>query len=193
MRIISGLYGRRRFDVPSSFSARPTTDFAKENLFNVIHNLMDLEDTDALDLFAGTGSIAFELLSRGCRSVTAVEKNNAHAAFIAKVAKELRTESLKLIRTDVFRYLRSAPREGFDFIFADPPYALKELPDVPRLVFEQELLRPGGLFVMEHPKNYDFSSLPHFNQHRVYGSVNFSFFIREEAAADASPETSPVE
>lgn len=96
MRIISGIYGRRRFDVPSSFSARPTTDFAKENLFNVINNLTDLEGADALDLFAGTGSISFELLSRECRSVTAVEKNNAHASFIAKVAKELKTDSLHL-------------------------------------------------------------------------------------------------
>ncbi len=193
MRIISGIYGRRRFDVPSSFSARPTTDFAKENLFNVVRNLMDLEDTDALDLFAGTGSIAFELLSRGCRSVTAVEKNNAHASFIAKVAKELRTESLTLIRADVFRYLLSAPREGFDFIFADPPYALKELPEVPRLVFEQALLRRGGLFVMEHPKNYDFSSLPYFDQHRVYGSVNFSFFIRKEEEEEPSCATPAAE
>ena len=133
MRIISGIYGRRRFDVPSSFSARPTTDFAKENLFNVINNLTDLEGIDALDLFAGTGSISFELLSRECKSVTAVEKNNAHASFIAKVAKELKTDSLHLIRGDVFRYLHSAPKQGFDFIFADPPYALKELPEVPVL------------------------------------------------------------
>ena len=185
MRIISGIYGRRRFDVPSSFSARPTTDFAKENLFNVVNNLLDLEDTDALDLFAGTGSISFELLSRGCRLVTSVEKNNAHASFIAKVAKELKTDALNLIRGDVFRYLHSAPVEGFDFIFADPPYALKELPDVPRIVMERKLLREGGLFIMEHPKNYDFSDLPGFLQHRVYGSVNFSFFAREEEKKDA--------
>lgn len=180
MRIISGIYGRRRFDVPSSFSARPTTDFAKENLFNVINNLADLEGADALDLFAGTGSISFELLSRECKSVTAVEKNNAHAAFIAKVAKELKTESLRLIRGDVFRYLHSAPAQSFDFIFADPPYALKELPEVPQLVFERDLLRDGGIFVMEHPKTNDFSHLPYFNQHRVYGSVNFSIFVKEE-------------
>ena len=119
MRIISGIYGRRRFDVPSSFSARPTTDFAKENIFNVISNLIDFEGLDALDLFAGTGSISFELLSRECRSVTAVEKNNAHANFIAKVAKELKTTSLHLIRGDVFRYLNTAPSKSFDFIFAD--------------------------------------------------------------------------
>ena len=113
MRIISGIYGRRRFDVPSTFSARPTTDFAKENIFNVISNHIDFEGVDALDLFAGTGSISFELLSRECRSVTAVEKNNAHASFIAKVAKELKTDSLTLIRGDVFRYLHSAPAQGF--------------------------------------------------------------------------------
>ena len=185
MRIISGIYGRRRFDVPSTFSARPTTDFAKENLFNVISNHIDFEGLDALDLFAGTGSISFELLSRECRSVTAVEKNNAHAFFIAKVAKELKTDSLTLIRGDVFRYLHSAPARSFDFIFADPPYALKELPEVPELVFGRDLLRDGGIFVMEHPKTNDFSGLPCFYQHRVYGSVNFSIFIKGEEKTDA--------
>lgn len=179
MRIISGIYGRRRFDVPSTFSARPTTDFAKENIFNVIGNLIDLDSMDALDLFAGTGSISFELLSRGCRSVTAVEKNNAHASFIAKVAKELKTDALQLIRGNAFRYLNSAPAKSYDFIFADPPYALKELPEVPALVFERDLLRDGGLFVMEHPKTNDFSGLPYFHQHRVYGSVNFSIFYKK--------------
>lgn len=179
MRIISGKYGRRRFDVPSTFSARPTTDFAKENLFNVLLNLMDFEDLDALDLFAGTGSISFELLSRGCRSVTSVEKSNAHASFIAKVAKELKDDNLRLIRGDVFRYLHTAPKEAFDFIFADPPYALKELPEIPELVLSGDLLRDGGIFVMEHPASYDFSHLPYFSQRRVYGAVNFSFFVKE--------------
>lgn len=185
MRIISGIYGRRRFVVPSTFSARPTTDFAKENLFNVIGNLVDLEGMDALDLFAGTGSISFELLSRECRSVTTIEKDEAHAAFIAKVAGELKTDSLKLIRGDVFRYLHAAPKQSFDFIFADPPYALKELPDVPRLVLEGNLLRDGGIFIMEHPKANDFSDLPYFSQRRVYGSVNFSIFIKEEEKTNA--------
>ena len=176
MRIISGKYGRRRFDVPSSFSARPTTDFAKENIFNVLSNLIDFEGLDALDLFAGTGSISFELLSRGCRQVTSVEKNNAHASFIAKVAKELKTSDLNLIRGDVFRYIQSVPSESFDFIFADPPYALKELPEIPGLVLERNLLRPGGIFVMEHPAACDFSNLPLFSQHRVYAARNFSIF-----------------
>ena len=185
MRIISGKYGRRRFDIPPSFSARPTTDFAKENLFNVLNNLIDLEDLEALDLFSGTGSISFELLSRGCSKVTAVEKDNRHAAFISKVAKELGTNDLKLFKGDAFRFLSSAPVQSYDFIFADPPYALKELPDVPLLVFKRNLLREGGIFVMEHSKEHDFSSLPHFYQLRTYGSVNFSLFVKEEEKTNA--------
>ncbi|MDR1624637.1 MAG: RsmD family RNA methyltransferase [Tannerellaceae bacterium] len=178
MRIISGKYGRRRFDVPTSFKARPTTDFAKENIFNVIGNWLDWDGLDALDLFAGTGSISFELLSRGCRKVVAVEKEGLHASFISKVANELKTEDLTLIRGDAFRYIQSARRESFDFIFADPPYQLKELPGIPSLILERNILRYGGIFVMEHPKVHDFSSLPYFDQRRVYGSVNFSIFIR---------------
>jgi len=185
MRIISGIYGRRRFQIPSSFSARPTTDFAKENIFNVLSNLIDMEGLEGLDLFAGTGSISFELISRGCSKVVAVEKNNVHASYIAKIAKELGTKSLQLIRGDVFRYLYSAPKKGFDFIFADPPYNLKELSEIPTLVFECDLLREGGIFIMEHPRDYDFSNLPYFNQHRVYGSVNFSLFIKEEERTGA--------
>lgn len=120
------------------------------------------------------------MLSRGCRQVTSVEKNNAHASFIAKVGKELKTDGLNLIRGDVFRFLHTATPQSFDFIFADPPYALKELPEVPTCIFERDLLRPEGIFVMEHPANYDFSQLPYFDQHRVYGSVNFSIFRKEE-------------
>ncbi|MDR1402119.1 MAG: RsmD family RNA methyltransferase [Tannerellaceae bacterium] len=185
MRIISGKYGRRRFDVPTSFKARPTTDFAKENIFNVTGNLLDWEGLDALDLFAGTGSISFELLSRGCRKVVAVEKERLHASFIFKIARELKTEDLTLIRGDAFRYIQSASKESFDFIFADPPYQLNELSGIPSFILERKLLRKGGIFVMEHPKEYDFSSLPYFDQRRVYGSVNFSVFIKEEERKDA--------
>ncbi|OAV68329.1 Ribosomal RNA small subunit methyltransferase D [Bacteroidales bacterium Barb6] len=177
MRIISGIYGHRRFQVPASFGARPTTDFAKENIFNVLANLTDFDDLDALDLFAGTGSISFELLSRGCRQVTAVERTSAHTGFIEKVAKELKTDALRLIRGDVFRYLNSAPKGGFDFIFADPPYALPELLNLPSLILERGLLREEGILVMEHSKQNDFSALPAFRQHRAYGAVNFSIFI----------------
>ena len=177
MRIIRGKYGRRRFQVPSSFKARPTTDFAKENLFNVIENLICWDELTALDLFAGTGSISFELLSRGCRHVTAVELDFAHAGFIGKVAKELKADNFELIRGDVFRYLRSGSKTPFDFIFADPPYALSELSDLPRLIIEEDLLAKDGLFVLEHPKQYNFSSQPGFFQQRTYGSVNFSLFL----------------
>jgi 16S rRNA (guanine(966)-N(2))-methyltransferase RsmD len=179
MRIISGKYGRRRFTIPSSFSARPTTDFAKENIFNVISNLIEFDGLNALDLFGGTGSISFELLSRGCKQVTTVEKNNAHVHFIQKVAKELRTESLVLIRGDVFRFLQHTSSKSFDLIFADPPYDLKELPEIPSLIIRKDLLCDGGIFIMEHPRTYDFSDLPYFCQHKVYGSVNFSIFIKE--------------
>lgn len=189
MRIISGIYKRRRFDVPKTFSARPTTDFAKENLFNVINNLIDLEGLDALDLFAGTGSISFELISRECRRVTAVEKDSAHAAFIRKVAGELKTTSLNLICGDVFRFLFNSKKEQYDFIFADPPYALKELEEVPKMVIERNILREGGIFIMEHPKTNDFSSLPYFYQHRIYGSVNFSIFIKETAQVKEEEKT----
>ena len=183
MRVVSGTARGCKLQPVPGMNTRPTTDRVKENVFNLIQD--HVRGAEVLDLFAGTGSISFELLSRECRSVTAVEKNNAHASFIAKVAKELKTDSLTLIRGDVFRYLHSAPAQGFDFIFADPPYALKELPEVPELVFKRDLLRDGGIFVMEHPKTNDFSGLPYFYQHRVYGSVNFSIFIKEEEKTDA--------
>ncbi|MDR2816139.1 MAG: RsmD family RNA methyltransferase [Proteiniphilum sp.] len=184
MRIISGIYGRRRFNVPPSFNARPTTDFSKENLFNVLANLTDWEGWEALDLFAGTGSISFELLSRGCAGVAAVEMNKTHAAFIDRVAKELKVNNLHLIRGDAFRYLHTT-RRRFDFIFADPPYALKELPEIPALVFERNCLKEGGIFVMEHSLEHDFSLLPCFRERRVYGAVNFSIFVKEEEKKDA--------
>lgn len=185
MRIIRGIYGHRRFQIPSSFDARPTTDFAKENLFNILENLVDWEHITALDLFAGTGSISFELLSRGTRHVTSVEVNRAHAAFIAEVAEKLKTQDLTLIRGDVFRYLRSTPKEAFNFIFADPPYALSKLSDLPTFILDSSWLCEGGMFVLEHSKSYDFSTHPCFTQIRVYGAVHFSFFVKEEAKTNA--------
>jgi len=176
MRIISGKYGRRRFQTPASFKARPTTDFAKESLFNVLVHLIDLDGAEALDLFAGTGSISFELLSRGCRRVTAVEHDRAHAAFITKVANELHTQDLQLIRGDVFRFLRTAAAHSYDFIFADPPYSLENLTEIPHMALEKNLLRDGGVLVIEHSKTHDFSSMSCFDQCRSYGAVNFSFF-----------------
>lgn len=176
MRVISGIYKRRRFDVPPSFKARPTTDFAKENLFNVLSNYIDFEDgVSALDLFAGTGSISLELVSRGCDRVISVEKDPQHHAFISKVMKEVKTDRWFPLRGDVFRYIERCG-EQFDFIFADPPYALQELKDIPDKVFGCQLLKEGGWFVLEHGKDLDFSAHPRFVEHRHYGSVNFSFF-----------------
>lgn len=176
MRIIRGKYGRRRFSVPTNITARPTTDFARENIFNVIENLTDIEDARCLDLFAGTGAVSFEFLSRGAASVTAVEKSAIQARFIEKVARELGDTNLRLLRTDALRYIRDAVTP-MDIIFADPPYDMDGFGDIPRAVLESRLVKEGTIFVMEHSRAYDFSDLPHFDQHRTYGSVNFSIFI----------------
>lgn len=176
MRIIRGKYGRRRFDVPHNISARPTTDFARENIFNVIENLMDLEGTNALDLFAGTGAVSYELLSRGCASVVAVEKASTQLDFIRKVKGLLGDENLKIVRGDVFKFITGC-REKFDFIFADPPYDLPNFGEIPELILNSEMIKEGTLIVIEHSKAYDFSALPHFIEHRAYGSVNFSLFL----------------
>lgn len=176
MRIVSGKYKGRRFDPPKSFKARPTTDFAKENLFNILNNSIDWEETSALDLFGGTGSISFELISRGCPKVVCIEKNFNHASFIEKTKDELKIGSeMQLLKLDVFSYLSNS-KEQFDLIFADPPYDLKEFIEVPKLIFDKDLLRPDGTFILEHSGNYDFSDLPLFKEKRVYGSVNFSIF-----------------
>lgn len=182
MRVIRGKYGRRRFDVPHTFKARPTTDFAKENLFNVLSNMMDFENgITALDLFAGTGSITIELLSRGCDKVVSVEKDPLHCSFINKVLRELKDDNCFLIRGDVLKYLSGCTTK-FDFIFADPPYALKELGKLPEMVLEQnDILTDEGLFVLEHGKDYSFADHPLFVDHRVYGSVNFTIFSKQRA------------
>lgn len=177
MRIISGIYKRRRFEVPRSFKARPTTDFAKENLFNVLcNNYMDFEGATALDLFAGTGSISIELLSRGCEKVISVEKERAHYAFIVKVLKELKADGCFPICGDAFKYLKHSGREQFDFVFADPPYALAGIDTIPDMVFEKNLLKEDGIFVLEHGKDDNFEDHARFLERRIYGSVNFSFF-----------------
>lgn len=175
MRVISGIYKHRRFDVPRTFKARPTTDFAKENLFNVLANRIDFDGTDALDLFSGTGSISIELLSRGCRRVVSVESDPEHSAFISKVMQTVRAEGSIIIKGDVFKYLARC-QEQFDFIFADPPYQLPELGTLPDVVLNSSILKPGGIFVLEHGEKYYFKEHPRFREMRVYGSVHFSFF-----------------
>ena len=181
MRIITGKYKGRHFDIPRTFKARPTTDFAKENIFNVLVQYVDFDGAEALDLFSGTGSISLELMSRGCSRVVSVELDRDHHRFIQDCMKKLTANSQEPIaniipiRGAVFRFLKSC-KQQFDFIFADPPYALKELATLPDLVFERQVLKEEALFVLEHGKDYDFSEHPHFVEHRQYGSVNFSLF-----------------
>lgn len=177
MRVITGLYKGRHFDIPRTFSARPTTDFAKENIFNVLNGYTDFEGLTALDLFAGTGSISLEFLSRGCREVVSVEADRRHAEFIRQCMSKVGADNNILIRGDVFRFLKSCHRQ-FDMVFADPPYALREISTLPSLILDGDVLSDGGLFVLEHGKTNDFSQHPCFVEHRQYGSVNFTLFTR---------------
>ena len=188
MKIITGQYGGRRFDPPRNLNARPTTDLAKQALFNILQNRMDLEGCRALDLFSGTGSISFELLSRGAAHVVSVEMGHTQQQFIQKVAAQLNVPRNRhqLIRGDVFRYLNAPPAMSvgasapsaapFDLIFADPPYDLAELDKLPDLVLQPGWLAPEGIFILEHGKASDFSSHPLFQELRTYGAVHFSFF-----------------
>lgn len=180
MRIISGIHKGRRFSPPKAFKARPTTDFARENLFNVLANTWDYEDLKILDLFAGTGSIGFEFASRGCENITAVELESRHVAFIKEVSEKLRLEGYRVIKSDAFRFVDRC-RESFDIIFADPPYDNPDLKTIPDLIFKRELLAADGLLIVEHGKSTNFGAHPCFVDKRVYGSVNFSFFKRNDA------------
>ncbi len=179
MRIITGKYKGRRFDVPHSFKARPTTDFAKENIFNVLNGYMDFEGSSALDLFSGTGSISLELVSRGCASVISIEADRDHHAFIRQCLARLGSDTCIPIRGDVFRFIRSC-KQRFDFIFADPTYALPNLAEIPSIIKDKKLLKPDGIFVLEHGKTNSFEDEPGFLEHRSYGSVNFSLFRFQE-------------
>lgn len=182
MRIIRGKYGRRRFDVPKNITARPTTDFARENIFNVLENIVDFEGATALDLFAGTGAISFEFLSRGCSAVTSVEKAETQHRFIHKVSKELGAENHRVIRGDALRFIAAAREgaQGYDIVFADPPYDLPGFEDIPGAVLASSLIAPGGIFIIEHSAKRDFSHLPGYIDHRAYGSVNFTIFQKPQ-------------
>lgn len=189
MRIIRGKYGRRRFDPPRNITARPTTDFARENIFNVIENLEDIEDSTVCDLFAGTGAMAFEFLSRGAKEVTAVEMAMTQVNFIRQVKEKLGDENLRIIKGDVFKFI-TGTRKAYDIIFADPPYDHPRFEEIPDLVLSSELVKPGTLFIMEHSGTRDFSSLPGFFERREYCSVNFSLFrvAGEEEETEVNPE-----
>lgn len=178
MRIISGKYKGRHFDIPKNFKARPTTDFAKENLFNILLNYIDFEELSALDLFSGTGSISLELLSRGCANVTSVEMDSQHFSHLKKTASLLKEEDWHIVRDDVFKFIKRCTA-SYDIIFADPPYTLKGLKEIPALIMESNMLKEGGIFIFEHGKDNSFSNHPNFFRHIAYGSVNFSFFKKQ--------------
>ncbi len=178
MRIISGTYRGKQIHPPKNLHVRPTTDFAKESLFNILIHQLDFEGLDILDLFAGTGSITYEFASRGVQSVVSVEKAPPLFKFIQQTCRNMDLDMVSVIRGDVFRYLQN-PYQSFDIIFADPPYDHPRLTDIPDLVLSTEVLNEKGLLILEHPASYIFTAHPRFFQHRKYGGVNFSMFARE--------------
>lgn len=175
MRIISGKYGGRILRPSKKLDARPTTDFAKENLFNILENRFDFENLTALDLFAGTGNIGFELVSRGCKRVTAVEKNRRNIEFINQIVDQLGINNLTVIKKDVFKFITST-NDQYDLIFADPPYSLEGIETLPALINEYNLLRKGGYLILEHSKETVIPKISQFIEQRKYGHVHFSFF-----------------
>lgn len=175
MRIISGKYGGRKINPPAGFRARPTTDYARESLFNVLSNRVDFEEIEVLDLFAGTGSLSYEFASRGAVTVHSVERDSRHLSFIRQMVNELGIGNIKLVHVDVKAFLKACTYK-YDLVFADPPYDLNWLGELPELVTGAGIIKPEGFFILEHPKNITFIGNKYFFEHRHYGNVNFSFF-----------------
>lgn len=175
MRIIRGTHQRRQIVAPSNLPVRPTTDMAKESLFNILENHLYFEDVTALDLFAGTGNISYELASRGCQRITSVDIENSCVRFIRETAAKLSMNAIVAVKSDVFRFLQMHKMQ-YDLIFADPPYECQHYDLLVKLVLDNNLLKEDGLFVVEHNKYIDFTEHPRFVDHRRYGKVNFTFF-----------------
>ena len=186
MRIIGGKYKGRRIVPPGNLKARPTTDFAREGLFNILNNRVDFETINVLDLFSGTGSISYEFASRGAASVHLVEKNPRHISGIKRIIKDLDIENIRTIHIDVRAYLKTCSVK-YDIVFADPPYDLKWLKELPDLVTQADVIKNDGFFVLEHPKGLSFTGHKLFFEHRNYGGVNFSFF--KPLDASLNPES----
>ena len=172
--------GGRRIQPPAQMPhTRPTTDVAKEGLFNILENNIDLSSMDCLDLFGGTGSISYELISRGAKSLVTVEKDPLMYAFILKTLGELKITNMIVVKQEVFRFIQQCSQK-FNFIFAGPPYALAEIDDLPRLIFEKELLLPNGWFVLEHTPRNNYNKFPFYRTERKYGTTIFSIFINRQ-------------
>lgn len=176
MRIVGGDLKGRMIMPPAGYQARPTTDFAKEGLFNTLTNMLDFEEITVLDLFSGTGSISYEFASRGCKSIIAVEMNPANAGFIKKTAASLKLGGcIQVVHHNVFDFLGICTKK-FDVIFADPPYAIEGLDTIPDKIFSRDILEEDGILILEHPATYNFGSHPKFVKERKYGNVHFSYF-----------------
>jgi 16S rRNA (guanine966-N2)-methyltransferase len=176
MRIISGRLGGRRIAPPANMPhTRPTTDIAKEGLFNILQNNLHFEALKTLDLFGGTGSISYELASRGAKDLTIVEKDDKMFSFIKKTAMDLKLENFKVVKSDVFRFMESTT-EKYDFIFAGPPYALTTIDELPKIIFEKSRLKDGGWFVLEHTPRNDYKSFSNYLREKNYGTTIFSIF-----------------
>lgn len=177
MRIIGGDLKGKSIIPPSGFTARPTTDKAKEGLFNVLINQYDFEEEGlrVLDLFSGTGSISYEFYSRGCRDIYSIEMNAGNAAFIKRTAAQMAGSSIQVVHHNVFDFIKIC-KIDFDIIFADPPYDLAELDSIPEKIFAKGMLKEDGLLILEHPASYSFKDKEHFIKEKKYGNVHFSFF-----------------
>lgn len=175
MRIIGGTFGGRNFQAPASLPVRPTTDYAKSGLFNVLQNRIDFEEISVLDLFAGIGGITLEFASHGTRDITIVDGHALCIKFIKESAAKLGISGLKYVRADVFKYLKTC-ENSFDLIFADPPFEMEETDRIPEIVFEKKLLKPDGLLIVEHQSKRDLKTEIPLLEKRVYGNCAFSFF-----------------
>ena len=187
MRVVGGKYRGRRIQPPKGMEARPTTDFAKEGLFNILQHSVPLEGIAVLDLFSGTGNIAVEFLSRGAERVLSVEQDRALFDHLQRTARDLNETGWSMVRADVFTFL-NAHRGRYDIIFADPPFTLDGIERVPALVMQNGLLEPDGHLIVEHQRRVDLSTQPGFWMHRPYGAVHFSFF---RPVPSTQPNTQP--
>jgi len=179
MRIISGQFKGKRINPPKNFKARPTTDFAKENLFNLLNNYFAFDELSILDLFGGTGSISYEFVSRGCRQIDCVELNRTHCSFIKRTSQELNiSDFLKVFNAYALKFVERTEKK-YDLIFADPPYNLKDFDTIPGTILNSNCLKPDGWLILEHSDKFSFQQNPHFKEHRSYGGVNFTIFSKK--------------
>jgi len=181
MRIVGGEFKGRRFNPPAkNWPTRPTTDFSKEGLYNILMNRVDFEETRFLDLFGGTGNHCYEMISRGCRDATYVDKFPGCIRFVKEMSEKLDiSDRLRIVHQDVFKYVKTI-NQKYDYIFAGPPYGLKNIADIPSIIISQGLLEADGFMVVEHNPNVSYEMHPHLRESRNYGQTIFSFFSLEE-------------